>query len=33
LTLKETLRITNDLRKSISDEFRIKEVVVIPVEN
>lgn len=31
LTLKDTLQITNDIKKSISDKFKIKDVVVIPV--
>ena len=31
LTLKDTLRITREVKASISDEFKIKDVVVIPV--
>ena len=31
LTLKDTLQITHNIKKSISDKFKIKDVVVIPV--
>jgi cation diffusion facilitator family transporter len=31
LTLKETLEITRDIRTSISDKFKIQEVIVMPI--
>ncbi len=31
LTLEDTLKITNEVKASISDEFKIKDVVIIPV--
>ena len=31
MTLKDILKITEDIKKSTSDEFKINQVVVIPV--
>ncbi len=31
MTLKEILKITNDIKESLSNEFKIKQIVVIPV--